>query len=245
MSPTPSLPDDLPKWLWLFIAPAILPAILLARYLDPQFYQVWIDGELGLVEMATPLLLSGAMIAGTLIAWRSAAMPARWIGIWFLLHAAGAFYFAGEEISWGQHFLGWQTPATIAALNDQDETNLHNMSSWLDQKPRLMVVLWSIFGGAVAPLLMALGRLDIGGPLDWRYWIVPRRVCIVPGVMVALVRVPEDVAFSIGYTLPFPFDVRASEIQEMYLAMFLSFYAVSAFRRLQAMEGLKSPECDG
>lgn len=230
----PALTDDLPKWMWLYLAPAILPAILLARYMDPQIYRVWIEGELGLIEMATPLLLLSVMITGSLIAWRHGRMPARWIGIWFLLHAAGAFYFAGEEISWGQHLLGWQTPETFAALNDQGETNLHNMSSWLDQKPRLMVVLWSIFGGVGAPLLMALGRLDIGGPMDWRYWIVPRRVCIVPGLMVALVRIPEDVAFSIGYVISFPFDVRASEIQEMYLAMFLSFYVVSVYRRLRA-----------
>lgn len=225
-------PDDLPKWLWLILAPAILPAIILANYINPLFFSVWIEGERGLIEMATPALLLGAITAGILIARHQALLPAKWIAVWFLLFALGSFYFAGEEISWGQHFFGWQTPETLGALNDQGETNLHNVSSWLDQKPRLMVVLWSTAGGIGAPLLAALGLLKTGGPQDWRYWILPRRECVIPGLMVALVRVPEDVAFSIGRLIPHPFDVRASEAQEMYLAMFLCFYVVSAYRRV-------------
>jgi len=35
----------------------------------------------------------------------------------------------GEEISWGQRFLGFQTPQFLAGLNAQNETNLHNI--WL------------------------------------------------------------------------------------------------------------------
>jgi len=224
--------DDLPKWIWLISAPAILPIIILIHYLDPQFYLIWIEGETGFTEVATPLLLISAIIAGMLIALRHPALPAKWIAVWFVLHALGSFYFAGEELSWGQHFFNWQTPESIATLNDQGETNLHNMSSWLDQKPRLMVVLWSIIGGALAPLLVLFGKLSHGGASDWRFWIIPRRVCIIPGLMVALVRVPEDVLSSLGYAVPFPFDLRASEVQELYLAMFLSFYVVSVYRRL-------------
>jgi hypothetical protein len=35
----------------------------------------------------------------------------------------------GEEISWGQRFLGFQTPQFLTGLNAQNETNLHNI--WL------------------------------------------------------------------------------------------------------------------
>lgn len=46
----------------------------------------------------------------------------------FLLVLALAFFFgAGEEISWGQRLIGWETPPSIAALNAQGETTIHNL----------------------------------------------------------------------------------------------------------------------
>ncbi len=38
------------------------------------------------------------------------------------------FVGAGEEISWGQRILGFQTPPSIKAMNVQNEFNLHNLS---------------------------------------------------------------------------------------------------------------------
>lgn len=35
----------------------------------------------------------------------------------------------GEELSWGQRIFGWATPDSIAAINKQGETNLHNMAT--------------------------------------------------------------------------------------------------------------------
>lgn len=233
MRSRPHRPDNLPKWIWLMAAPGLLPLIIITRYVDLQFYLAWIEGERGLIEVTTPILLLSVIIGGILIVRHHANLPAKWIAVWFALHALGSFYFAGEELSWGQHFFNWQTPEPIAALNGQGETNLHNMSSWFDQKPRLMVVLWSIFGGAGIPILVMFGKLPVGSPHDWRYWIFPRRECIIPGLMVALVRVPEDVLFSLGRAVPFPFDLRASEVQELYLAMFLSFYVISVLRRMR------------
>jgi hypothetical protein len=40
--------------------------------------------------------------------------------------AVALFVVAMEEISWGQTFLGWQTPESVASWNYQNETNLHN-----------------------------------------------------------------------------------------------------------------------
>ena len=33
----------------------------------------------------------------------------------------------GEEISWGQRIFGWATPESLAAINYQQETNIHNL----------------------------------------------------------------------------------------------------------------------
>jgi hypothetical protein len=46
----------------------------------------------------------------------------------FLLLLAVAFAFAGgEEISWGQRIFGWETPDSLANINAQDETTIHNL----------------------------------------------------------------------------------------------------------------------
>ena len=139
----PSLPG-------LLAPPLVLAALYLTRYADLEFYMRWWEGELGVLENLGPLLLLPAIYCGLALARHRKVFPQTWIVIWFLLHGLGALFFAGEEISWGQHFFNWQTPETISALNDQNETNLHNMSSWLDQKPRIALWVWALTGGFFA-----------------------------------------------------------------------------------------------
>src|SRR3546814_3987566 len=77
----------------------------------------------------------------------------RLVFVWIVLGLLGSVYMAGEEASWGQHYAGWLTPENWQALNDQGETNLHNTSSWLDQKPRTLLEIGVIVGGILIPLL--------------------------------------------------------------------------------------------
>jgi hypothetical protein len=42
------------------------------------------------------------------------------------------FFGAGEEISWGQRILGFETPEPIAQVNKQEEFNAHNLAAWQD-----------------------------------------------------------------------------------------------------------------
>jgi len=56
---------------------------------------------------------------------------------------------AGEEISWGQRILGFQTPEPLSEVNRQEEFNLHNLSAWeasdfLDPD-RLFDIFWFLF----------------------------------------------------------------------------------------------------
>ena len=46
--------------------------------------------------------------------------------LWLLGLAVVSALLALEEVSWGQHIFGFATPAGIAALNPQHETNFHN-----------------------------------------------------------------------------------------------------------------------
>jgi hypothetical protein len=59
------------------------------------------------------------------------------------------FFGAGEEISWGQRMLGFQTPEPLSQVNRQEEFNLHNLSAWeasdfLDPD-RLFDIFWFLF----------------------------------------------------------------------------------------------------
>jgi hypothetical protein len=79
--------------------------------------------------------------------------------------AALFFFGAGEEISWGQRILGFETPPALGQVNRQEEFNLHNLSTWeastfLDPD-RLFDIFWFLFGvftPAVALVVPAFKR---------------------------------------------------------------------------------------
>ena len=64
------------------------------------------------------------------------------INIFLIINICGLLYFAGEEVSWGQHFFNWNSPEIFRELNNQKETNLHNISNLFDQLPRTLVMIW-------------------------------------------------------------------------------------------------------
>ena len=51
-------------------------------------------------------------------------------------------YFFLEEISWGQHFIKWESSSFFIKYNNQGETNIHNISNLFDQLPRSLLTLW-------------------------------------------------------------------------------------------------------
>src|SRR5690606_27922034 len=69
-----------------------------------------------------------------------------------LLVLAILFFFgAGEEISWGQRILGFDTPDELSAVNAQDEANLHNVEilGGKVNSDRLFQAFWLLFAVAV------------------------------------------------------------------------------------------------
>jgi len=165
--------------------------------------------------------------------WRHRAqLPFRLLGLWFGLVGLGCVYFAGEELSWGQSVFHWDTPQLMEEVNDQGETNIHNISSWFDQKPRLLLELWVLVGGVLFHLWSQMtGRKY---PIDhWAHWFWPVRKLVPVSALALIVMLPKRILESFGSLPPPPFDIRETELQEFLFAIFLSLYLWSVLKRLQ------------
>jgi hypothetical protein len=77
------------------------------------------------------------------------------INIFLIIKILALLYFFGEEISWGQHFFRWNTPDIFKDINNQDETNIHNISNLFDQLPRTFVIIWC---SLVAPITLIFNK---------------------------------------------------------------------------------------
>jgi hypothetical protein len=55
--------------------------------------------------------------------------------IFYLLLGLLMLVCCGEEISWGQRLIGWDTPEAIKGMNMQNETNLHNLDIFYAKGP--------------------------------------------------------------------------------------------------------------
>jgi len=140
----------------------------------------------------------------------------------------GAAYFALEEISYGQHMFGWGTADSWKELNDQDETNLHNVHALFDQVPRALLTLGILVGGVVLPLYRHFRdiRLDESNRFYWQW---PTIDCVTIGLLVILIRPLQSV---------FEFEfINTGETKECFFAMFILLYCISIQTRLKLKAG--------
>ena len=221
--------DRLSPWWWLVLPLAVAVALSATAHAAPGFYLRWIVVEHGPLELSQLLI----MLSACALALRTLFLPALrgrpLLIAWVAAAAAASFYIAGEEASWGQHYFDWTTPAYWAAVNDQGETNLHNVSSWLDQKPRALLEAGVILGGIAIPLA-ALWRPRIRrlpGAV-----VLPPLACLPAAALAEFARFSERILDSFGYQV-YPFQ-RPSEVQELYFYLFVLLYLTVLYRRLSA-----------
>lgn len=223
---------ELPLWQWLLlpITVALLP--YLVRMIDPQFDQ-YLFGEFGLIENLTVIVLLGGITAG-IRAWQLAGQLS-WLRLWIVVLVIGAIYFAGEEISWGQHWLGWSTPETWAKLNYQKETNLHNNGPLFDQVPRTLLTLAAVIGGILVPVTLRLRqkKFPVGSVHDWLWPTFATVPACSAMILVSVAKKPFEL---LEVNIPFLLNIRAGEVKECLLAIFIMIYLLSLWKRLRAWQ---------
>lgn len=214
-----------------------LAAVYMALF-EPDFYHnrfVVKDGvgTTGIAEHLTWIILIPGIILALMASARFVSLLPKTANIWLLVWAAACVYFAGEEASWGQWYFLWDTPEALAEINDQQETNLHNTSSWLDQKPRLLVELWIFVGGVIWPILRFFGVRPQVPPSDQRHWFAVPNMCFSAALLFTLVR------FCDWSSNPTLHSLGNSEFRELTIALFLTLYLSSFWFRLKAFSRKK------
>jgi hypothetical protein len=111
----------------LFMGMALLVAAFIASALQGNVFLVYFGAEDSPVETATAILLG---LCGAALWWRAIkaqkliSRAAFFLG---LLYGLVYVWAGGEEISWGQRILGFESPAYFQQNNDQQEFTFHNL----------------------------------------------------------------------------------------------------------------------
>lgn len=139
-------------WTWTGILLVVFLALMQTLHWSVTFHTggvvwyEWLTIENGLWETLTALCLfaAGALFilamkqSGNSSGLKAARWPALLLGLALITGA-------GEELNWGQHWFGFETPGFLKLLNDKGEANLHNIDTALIN--HLMVIFFFLYGG--------------------------------------------------------------------------------------------------
>ena len=212
------------KILWLWIPVVFLITQIVAERVLPSDIVSNLLSEGGPHEFLQFLIILGAFFVAIFTLFKVGFKAQKFLFFWVTLAALCCFYVAVEEISWGQHVFDWATPEFWAQVNDQNETNFHNTSSWLDQKPRILLELGVIVGGLIFPLIMKYraGLLPKGFSVIYPSGVL----AVTAGIFLILKLVDKADVFDVVLFF------RVSEIQELYLFYFVFLYMTILRKRI-------------
>lgn len=218
--------QTLPIFLWLiFPILMILGQITLELVIKDNDLLSRLHSEGGPQEILQEYLIAAALLTALFCLAKVDWAQKRLVGFTVLAAAIGSFYVLGEEISWGQHKFGWPTPEAWSVVNDQNETNLHNTSSWLDQKPRLLLFIGIVVAGLIVPALRRWKPEKLPAQFQELY---PSSILSVTALGVLLPYTFQEIAEHIFDSYIF---IRVSEVQEAYMYYFVLLYLLDLYKR--------------
>ena len=204
-----------------------------AKLVGEDFYLRTMDSEQGIVEGGTVVLLLLASFLAIHAAWTRKDFPVRLLRPWLYLFGAGAFLFAGEEASWGQHYFRWETPEAWTEFNPRGETSIHNASPWFDNIPRLLLTATAVVGGVLAPLVFRRGDRAGRARGALFYWLLPTIVCLPTCVLALVVTLPKKIyERHLDTEVPRVLAISPGETKEYFFALFFLLYVLSLRKRL-------------
>ena len=133
----------------------------------------------------------------------------------------------GEEISWGQRILGLETPESLEGINDQGETNLHNLST--GKANQLFQVFWLVMGVLVPlaslyePARRRLVRLlpILPVPLAIVFLLNQLVIKVADEILEAHPSLYDGTKYSVSYGL---YEIKESVVQIAFAAGFWLLY---------------------
>ncbi len=198
-------------WIYLFYLIFFLANILLFS-IDQVFYKKYFWGEDRLIEWLTCIgfFWASLICLGILIKFNPL------MNRWALFYLTGFFLFffvcAGEEISWGQRLLGFQTPEVLLEHNQQEEFNIHNLDLKLLHPRDIMGVYVYLFG-IFLPLFFFFQKSTPAA--TWRLFIYTPAIalCFIWAEMLNLGREPFS-SFIEHRVNQETFDLITNQIEE-------------------------------
>lgn len=220
---------NLHKLVWLVLPVVIFFAPYLSR-MGGEGADLYLYGEDGWIEILTVVFLLVAILFGAMFLLQRRVPGHDWVLWWMVILVLGSIYFAGEEVSWGQHIFGWEASEYWQSLNDQGETNLHNTGPLFDQIPRALLSAAALVGGVLVPLYFLFTKRH-PGKASRHYWLWPTYECVPAALFSVLVSWHEKVYRILDVEIPVVLDVRAGEVKESFLALFIMVYVMSLWYR--------------
>lgn len=92
-------------------------------YMEDNFFEF----STAIIFLFSAILLGKAAISTIKIDSSRVVSGRIYIALSYMMICLVLFFFAMEEISWGQRILGWGTPSWLELVNYQNETNVHNL----------------------------------------------------------------------------------------------------------------------
>jgi hypothetical protein len=220
-------------------ASVVLPGLGLVAYglavglLPPESVHGLVVSERGPVELATAAGFGATGVLALGLAGRTRGVAPTPVRILYLLFAAAALFACLEEISYGQHLLGWETPRWFAERNAQQETNLHNLFADRPTRALRNVSLVAVTLGSIVAPLAAMRRPAAYDRGRWPYYLLPRAELIPLASGMLLMRLVRTMPGRVrgGW------DVGLIEVMELYLALAAVVYVLVLRRRLLGGRG--------
>lgn len=204
--------------LWLGVPLAILIAQVAIEVFMPYEYKLPFHSESGPHEGLQFFVALGALLVAVRCLFKLPSEQRSFLAFWVMCFVLGCAYISGEEVSWGQHLFEWATPEFWTDYNDQNETNLHNTSSWLDQKPRLLLFIGVLVGGLIIPLVKKYKPSVLPKMFEIIY---PPAILAPTALLVLVLKLIDKIDES---TPDIMLLTRSGEVEELCLFYFVLLY---------------------